>query len=81
MAGFKFNDEEMRKLQRQVEAKTEPASAEANRAAQRHDTAEGRAKAYADVMQRHGITMDKAGLVKRFRALMGEQGVVRAWTP
>lgn len=72
MARVKINQAGMRKLQQEVEKKTAAATEEANRAVAKHDTPEAKAKAFSDVMARRGITMDRAELVKRFRALMAD---------
>ena len=52
MSNFKFNSDA---LQRQLEADFKKIEREANLAAKRHSAPQAKAKAFAAVLQRHGV--------------------------
>lgn len=70
-SSFKMNQAGMKKLEAEVKKKTDAANVEANRAAERESTPEGKARAYCRVMKRHGFDLDQRDIAARFRAQMG----------
>lgn len=67
MADFKFNKKGLADLEKQFGQELEKAEAEANMAAAREATPEGKARAFAKVLQKHGVeNVNEAALRRRF---------------
>lgn len=69
---IKFDMSGFRDLEKELEKDFAEYSAEANKAADRESSPEGKARAYARVMKRHGIDLNVRELTKKFKGLMNE---------
>jgi len=67
MADFKFDKKGMADLEKRVGQELKKAEAEANKAAAREPTPEGKARAFARVLRKHGVeSVNEAELRRRF---------------
>lgn len=67
MANFKFDKDGLAGLEKQISQQLKAAEAEANRAAARESTPEGKARAFAKVLRKHGIeNVNEAELRRKF---------------
>ncbi len=67
MADFKYDKKGMASLEKQLQEQFGRAEREANQAAAQHSTPEGKARAFARVLRKHGVEkVDEAQLRKQF---------------
>lgn len=67
MANFKFNKKGLADLEKQIGQQLIKAEAEANQAAARETTPEGKAQAFARVLRKHGVdNVNEAELRNKF---------------
>ena len=68
MADFKFDKKGMADLEKHLGQKFKKVEAEANEAAGGKSTPEGKARAFENVLRKHGVeNVDKADLKRKFR--------------
>lgn len=69
MAQFKFNAQGLNKFQKDLDAKFEDITVEANKAANRETTPQKKAQAFAKVLRKHGVkNINEAELRRKFSA-------------
>lgn len=67
MVDFKFNEEGVADLKKQVTDQVKKAEVEANKAADRETTPEGKARVFARVLRKHGVeNVNGAELRRKF---------------